>query len=133
MKKLVILLLTITTVFTIKAIVESNLPKIKTEDELTAFLKEHPKTVIEFYNPDCPVCQIFARSQTFPTLAEENPTIGFALINIENGQLLYKKFGVTQTPTFIFFNKSHEVPDTRFAAAIGKAEFTRRISAAFSR
>jgi thioredoxin-related protein len=103
---------------------------LDTEEEVTNYLKKHKKSVIEFYNPQCPVCRAFKQKGIFPALAREMPEIGFADVNSKKEIALRKKYKIEATPTFVFFVNDNEI--RRFEGYVEKVPFKNRINKIFS-
>lgn len=78
-------------------------PMLSTEAQLQDFVRKHPKAVIEFFNPECPICKMFKQSGIFAGAMQDMPQIGFAMVSLTEGRDLHKKYKPTGYPTFILF------------------------------
>ena len=116
--------------FIYAAIDMSRISNIGDEVSLNNYFKDHHEAVVEFYNPDCPVCQAFKKSGIFPKSAETLPDIGFAMVSKVEGAELQKKYNIEWFPTFIYFRDGKEFHRT--TGYTTNPKFTDNIKEAFA-
>ncbi len=114
----------------IYAATDTNLiSEIRDEQELDKALKENKYTLVEFYNPTCPVCNAFKKKNIFPQAAQKLPSVKFIMISSDDAPDLHQKYGIQAFPTFIYFKDG-----TPFNKTVGYKDnpaFTNDVSASF--
>lgn len=94
-----------------------------------AFIQEHPKVVVEFYNPTCPVCNAFKKKGIYPETAKALPQIKFVMTSSTIGEALHHQYNIQSFPTFVFFQDGKEV--NRFSGYSDNPHFTQQVSSMF--
>lgn len=92
----------------IYAAIDSRIAHIKDEINLNNYLKDNTLTLVEFYDPSCPVCNMFSKSKIFTHAADALPHIGFAMISKDDAPELMHAYRIEAFPTFIYFRDGKE-------------------------
>jgi thiol-disulfide isomerase/thioredoxin len=92
----------------IYAAIDSRIAHIKDEINLKNYLNNNKLALVEFYNPSCPVCQMFNKSKILSQAAEALPHIGFAMISKDDAPELMPANQIEYFPTFIYFKDGKE-------------------------
>jgi len=114
----------------IYAAIENRIAHINDQTALNNYFQDNKLALVEFYDPECPVCNAFKKAKIFPHAADALPHIGFAMVSKVEGSDLHHKNRIEYFPTFIYFKDGKE-----FKRTVGysdEASFIHGISAAFA-
>lgn len=123
---------TIAIVTFLYAATDTDIVEINDNQTFDAFIKEHPKVVVEFYNPTCPVCNAFKKKGIYPETAKSLPQIKFVMTSSTVGEALHHKYGIQAFPTFVFFQDGQELAGTRFSGYSDNPHFTQQVGSMFN-
>ena len=75
--------------------------ELTTVAELNELKSQNSKVMVDFHAVWCGPCK--AAAPVFQKLSEENPTMAFVKVNVDNAPEIVQAYGVSSMPTFMSF------------------------------